>query len=92
MLYICPFVLILFIRVRANIRNGADGFSPANKYFLTCLYPTGRSNRQKVEQYFLRSKLLLKVSRMRFTLFLIFMFHSVGLLCYFYVAIFSRWI
>jgi hypothetical protein len=62
----CLFVLILFIRVRANIRNGADGFSPANKYFLACLYPTGRGNKRKVEQNFLRSKLLLKVSRNSF--------------------------
>ena len=55
-------VLISFIRVRANIRNGADGFSPSNKYFITCLYPTGHGNQRKVEQNFLRSKLLLKVS------------------------------
>ena len=68
-LYICPFVLILFIRVCANIRNGADGFSPANKYFLACLYPTGRGNQRKVKQYFLRSTLLLKVSHKRFTFF-----------------------
>ena len=71
-LHICLFVLILFIRVCANIRNGADGFSLANKYFLTCLYPTGRGNQQKVEQNFLRSKLLLKVSRMRDLLFFSF--------------------
>jgi hypothetical protein len=62
----------LIIRVRANIRNGADGFSTANKYFLACLYPTGRGNTQRVEQNFLKSKLLLKVSRLIFTLFLIF--------------------
>jgi hypothetical protein len=59
--YICLFVLILFVRVRASIRNGADGFALANKYFLACLYPTGRGNQQKVEQNFLKSKLLLKV-------------------------------
>ena len=86
----CLFVLILFIRVRANIRNGVDGFSPANKYFLVCLYPTGRGNQRKVEQNFLRSKLLLKVSYKRFTFFHTFMFHSVGLLCYFHITIFSR--
>jgi hypothetical protein len=64
------YVLTLFIRVRANIRNGADGFSLANKFFLACLYPTGRGNQQKVEQNFLRSKLLLKVSRKSFFLHL----------------------
>jgi hypothetical protein len=65
------FVLSLFIRVRANIRNGADGFSLANKYFLSCLYPTGCGDQRKVEQRFLRSKLLLKVSHK----FYVFSFH-----------------
>ena len=80
-----------FIRVCANIRNGADGFSLANKYFLTCLYPTDRGNQWKVEQYFLRSQLLLKVSQ-KIYLFLDFMFPSVGLLCYLHITILSRWI
>jgi len=80
-----------FIRVCANIRNGADGFSLANKYFLTCLYPTDRGDRRKVEQYFLRSQLLLKVSHKTY-LFLDFTFPSVGLLCYLHITILGRWI
>ena len=46
--------------VRARIRNGELDIS--EDYFLTCLYPKGYGNPNDVEQYFLRSSLLVKVS------------------------------
>lgn len=86
------FVLSLFIRVRANICNGADGFSLANRYFLACLYPTGHGTNERLSNtfwevnYFWRSA----ISFMFFLLVLIF--PPVGLLCYFHITILSRWI
>ena len=53
---------ILLISVRAKIRDGLDGYSANDDYWLRCLYEGENGDPEDVETGFLKSALLVKVS------------------------------
>ena len=48
--------------VRAKIRDGLDGYSAADDYWIRCLYKGEEGDPEDVEKGFLKSTLLVKVS------------------------------
>jgi len=49
------------ISIRAKIRDGVDGYSASNSYWLRCLYDGEKGDPEDVEKGFLKSTLLVKV-------------------------------
>jgi len=47
--------------VRAKIRDGIDGYSASDYYWLRCLYEEEKGDPEDVEKGFLKSTLLVKV-------------------------------
>ncbi|KAG5649528.1 hypothetical protein H0H81_003293, partial [Sphagnurus paluster] len=47
--------------VRANLREGAEGFNVSSSFFARCFYKNGTGDPQDVEKNFLRGYLLIKV-------------------------------
>jgi hypothetical protein len=52
---------IVFIRVRAKIRDGIDDYSTLDDYWIRCLYEGEEGDPEDVEKGFLKSNLLVKV-------------------------------
>jgi hypothetical protein len=59
-------MLIVFFRVRANLRNGEPGYDFASSMFLRCLYEDEQGDEDALDEGFLKGPLLLRV---RFLLF-----------------------
>ena len=54
-------LIVVFTSVRAKVRDGIDGHSASDNYWLRCLYEGENGDPEDVEKGFLKSTLIVKV-------------------------------